>query len=305
MVRASLVRAFVTDSGEGGSLTAVVKEASDLAPDAMQRMAAAAGTAQTAFVVPATRAEFRLRFFTPKVEIPIGARGIMATFQDLASTGRLGKEEGIRRLQCETAAGLVNVDIYIQEGGEPDRIAMTLGRPEIVTNRVMVGEIAPHIGLDRAKIEKAGAPIQVVSAGTKHVIVPVVSAEALAEIKPAASMGPYLERGRLHGLQAYVVTQTRPRLIVSQRSFAPHLGNAEDSASGISTGAMGAYLLANHIVPGTAPVTAIRVEQGPSLGAPSLIIADVHVDPVMGGFRPTKVKVSGRAKASEEKELSA
>jgi trans-2,3-dihydro-3-hydroxyanthranilate isomerase len=305
MVSVSTVRAFVSEKGEGGAPVGVVLDAKDVAPGDLPGLLASAEAAELAVVSPGNRAEIRLRFFSAAGEFPVSVNGIVASFHALAAAGRFGAEDGIRRLTCETQAGILHVDAHIEDGA-PAKVAVTEGKPEIIANRIMVAEVMPHVeGVDRASIEKANAPIQLLlAAGLRHVILPLVTREALAQLAVKPTLAKFLESKKAQTLHAYSITQTRPSLRVSQRGFAPPLGIAEERASGGGAGALGAYLLSNHLVTGTAPVTSVRIEQEPPTQAASALVADVHVDPVMNGFRPTKVKVSGRCIPVAAREIS-
>lgn len=295
MTRVEVVHAFLPETGDGGNPAGVVVDAAALSPEDMQAIAAKVGASETAFVLPSNRGSVKLRFFSPTSEVPLCGHATLAAFTQLADEGRFGAEDGIRRLTCETAAGLLNVDVHV-EGGHAERVVLTQARPEIVAPRLMVGEVAPHLGLERARIEKVNAPLQIVTTGMRTVLVPVDSRESLAAIKAGPGLAAFQNAKKAPLLLAWTVLSTRPVLRVAQRVFAPAIGIAEDPASGTGAGALGAYLLANHLVPGTAPVTSIRIEQGVEAGRPSALTCDVHVDPVMNGFRPTKVKVGGRCR---------
>lgn len=297
VAKVEIVQAFLPESGNGGNRAGVVVDAAGLADAEMQRIAAAVGASETAFVLPSTRAAVKLRFFTPKTEVPLCGHATLAAFHALALAGRFGAEDGIRRLNAETAVGVLAVDVAFEEG-QPQRVTLTQGRPETVAPRLMVGEVAPHLGIERARIEKAGAPIQIVSTGMNTLIVPVDTRETLAAVKPGPGLAALLTAKKAHTILLWTKTQGRPQIRVSQRVFAPHIGIDEDAATGTSTAALGAYLLSNHLVEGHAPVTAIRCEQGVEAGSPSFLVCDVHVDPVMNGFRPTKVKVGGKCRTT-------
>lgn len=295
MTAVEIVRAFLPDAGDGGSPAGVVMDASSLTPEDMQRIAAKVDASETAFVLPSSRGAVKLRYFTPTSEVPVCGHATIAAFARLAEEGRFPGDDGIRRLTCETAAGMFNVDVYSTDG-KVDRVVMTQQKPEIVAPRLMVGEVAPHLGIERPRIEKAGAPIQICTTGMRAVIVPVDTRETLAAIQPGPNLAALQTAKKAPLLIAWATVSTRPNVRIAQRVFAPSIGIPEDPATGMGAGALAGYLLANHLVPGTAPVTSIKVEQGAEVGKPSLLVCDVHVDPVMNGFRPTKVKVGGRAK---------
>src|SRR5512143_1658976 len=82
-----------TDRLFGGNPAGVVPDARGLDDRAMQAIAREMGCAETAFVLPATRADCteRVRFFTPGEEVPMCGHATIATYVVLAR-GAVGGE---------------------------------------------------------------------------------------------------------------------------------------------------------------------------------------------------------------------
>ena len=82
------VDAFTTTPFTGNS-AAVVPDAADLDPVVMQRIAREMNVSETAFVLPSQQADFRLRWWTPTVEVPLCGHATVAACHALVEMGRL------------------------------------------------------------------------------------------------------------------------------------------------------------------------------------------------------------------------
>ena len=80
-MRAAVVDAF-TDRAFAGNPAAVVLVPADRPPPSpgwMQQVAAEFGLSETAFVVPIGRSQYRLRWFTPSIEVDLCGHATLAT----------------------------------------------------------------------------------------------------------------------------------------------------------------------------------------------------------------------------------
>ena len=108
------VRAFqqvdvFTDEAYLGNPVAVVLDADGLDPSAMQRFAAWTNLSETTFVTPPTDpgADYRVRIFTPDVELPFAGHPTLGTCHAWLSTGARPMDPGTVVQEC--GAGLVRV----------------------------------------------------------------------------------------------------------------------------------------------------------------------------------------------------
>ena len=106
MIQPTLIHAFA-DGERGGNPAGVVLDADDLDAAACQRIAAAAGVPETAFVSRSDIATLRLTFFTPTRQIAHCGHATVATFGLLHRLGRLGEGE----FRKETIDGVRDVRI--------------------------------------------------------------------------------------------------------------------------------------------------------------------------------------------------
>jgi PhzF family phenazine biosynthesis protein len=83
----------------------------------MQAIARAVGFNETAFVLPSTRADLRLRYFTPGHEVDLCGHATIGSFVALYEHGLLAGEGLPRQLTMETGAGLLRVSLEAGAAG--------------------------------------------------------------------------------------------------------------------------------------------------------------------------------------------
>src|SRR5690606_33769632 len=109
--RIKQVDAF-TDRVFGGNPAGVVPEAEGLSEDEMQNIASEMNLSETAFILPSDKADFAIRWFTPKTEVPFCGHATVASLHVLAEEGNLGMDRnGVFSLQIETLIGILAVDV--------------------------------------------------------------------------------------------------------------------------------------------------------------------------------------------------
>jgi predicted PhzF superfamily epimerase YddE/YHI9 len=115
-MRAAVVDAF-TDRAFAGNPAAVVLVPPDASPtpEWMQQVAAEFGLSETAFVVPMGAAQYRLRWFTPSIEVELCGHATLATAHWLLEQGL---ETG--RMSFRTMSGWLHAD------GRPGQVTITL-----------------------------------------------------------------------------------------------------------------------------------------------------------------------------------
>ena len=264
----------------GGNPLAVFPDAEGLTTEEMQRLAREMNLSETTFVLPpeAPAADFKVRIFTPTVELPFAGHPVVGTHWVLAHLGRVPLREPVTRVQFELGVGVLPADLHVA-GGRVERVVMTQDRPTFHGVLEDMTDLAAGLGLPTDAIIETELPVQVVSTGVPQMMVPLRS---LAEVQG-------MDAGRLNVAalsRAYRAVGTdcvmvftfeteRPEATVHVRMFAPLLGVPEDPATGSANGALGAYLVHRRAVPVTEPTTHILSEQGAELGRPSTLYVEV------------------------------
>lgn len=250
-----------TDRPFAGNPLAVVLDADDLPDRALQVLAAEFGLSETAFPVQAgPGADYRLRIFTPEVELPFAGHPSVGAAWVLHRLGRLVAGDVVQ----ECGAGLlpvrVGADEVVLTGGPP-----TCGPP------LDPAALLAAVGLGPGDL--AGLPRRA-GAGIEFSYLPVrAGAVALAEPDTAALRRLDLGTG-------LSVTSWRPGAhrqpgAAHSRVFVPSVGVAEDPATGSAAVGLGAYLAAAGLVPDGD--TAYVVTQGLEVGRPSTMRCTVRV----------------------------
>jgi trans-2,3-dihydro-3-hydroxyanthranilate isomerase len=248
---------------------------------------------ETTYVLPATRATKRVRFFTPTAEIPLGGHPTIGTWWTLAELGRLDiPEDGICRVTQETGSGVLPVDIHMANG-KPTEVVMVQPLPAFEETTIDTDELSAALGGTPGLV---GDPApQVVSTGLPQLMVPIQSLRALQRLPSGgagAGLASTLREVGSDCAMCYTLETDSADATVHARMFAPGLGVPEDPATGSAAGALGSYLVWHGIIRPHDGVASMIVEQGLEIGRPSRI----HVEVAVGnGGEITEVRVGGRA----------
>ncbi|MFN0093950.1 MAG: PhzF family phenazine biosynthesis protein [Dehalococcoidia bacterium] len=267
-----------------GNPCGVVTRAEGLSDAQMQAIAREMNLSETAFVFPSERAGFRVRFFTPRAEIPLAGHPTIATMFTLADEGRIPLTAGHARVTQETGAGVLPVDIVANPGGG-FRVVMTQAAPVFLHE---IDRVAAAAAL-RLSVEDLhpSLPAQVVSTGTPQGMIPVGSLDVLRRLRPDFEALAALEAsGGFFSTHVFTTETLDPAHATHARHYLGAQG-FEDPVTGSATGGMAAYLWRH----GVRRQPAFVAEQGHLMGRPGLV--DVEVEGA--GDTPTTVRIAGTA----------
>ncbi|GAY13237.1 PhzF family phenazine biosynthesis protein [Pseudonocardia sp. N23] len=264
-----------TDRPYAGNPLAVVHGAAEagLTAAQMQAIAAEFRLSETVFTLPPTEpgADYRVRIFTPAVELPFAGHPSVGAAWVLARAGVIGTGEVVQ----ECGAGLLPVQV--DEAGA--RVAGGLPSPG---PNAAGDELAEAVGLTADDLDvraRAGAA----SAGVPYVVLPVLPgavARAVCDAKEVAAITA--------GTVGLVVASVgdAPVRHVHMRMFAPGSGVVEDPATGSAAVALAVFLVARGLLPGDG-ASAFTIDQGAEIGRPSRL--DVTVEAAAGRAVSTTV----------------
>jgi trans-2,3-dihydro-3-hydroxyanthranilate isomerase len=250
-----------------GNPLAVVTDADGLRPARMQDIAREMNLSETVFVQKPTtnRALARLRIFTTTTELPLAGHPVIGTWFLLAELGVVPAQEGAVRVQQQTNAGLLPVEIFF-ENGKPQLVTMTQKPARFRTGRCDRRKLAAALGLGPGDLH-AKLPVEAVSTGIFNLMVPLARASALGRIElniPALRKVLGSQR-----VMAYCFHAEKHE--VCARGMLPW-GIAEDPATGSAAGSLGAYLVRHgQLEPGQL----LHISQGVEMGRPSEIYVNV------------------------------
>ena len=246
-----------TDTAFAGNPLAVVLDADDLSTAALQAIANEFALSETAFPMAsdADGADYRLRIFTPAMELPFAGHPSVGAAEVLH---RLGRVRAGRVVQS-CGAGLMALDIA------DDGITLQGGPPSYGP----VLDAAPLLAGTGLGPDDLAGEARNASCGLGFTYLPV-RAEALGRVRVdvAALQRLGLADGPFGGLSVLAWDGAIARC----RVFAFAAGVAEDPATGSAALGLGAYLVASGALPEGG---AYEVVQGVEMGRPSRLSCTV------------------------------
>ncbi|MDI6720886.1 MAG: PhzF family phenazine biosynthesis protein [Candidatus Aenigmarchaeota archaeon] len=272
----------------GGNPAGVVLKSDGLSENYMKQIAKKAGFSETAFVQKSEKANFKVKFFTPTEEVDICGHATIAAFFLL-------KEKGIiksGKYTQETKAGILSVDVGID-----GTVFMEQSLPRFF-DCIDKKEIADCLRMEE-KYMHPELPVQIVSTGSRDVMVPVKSLKSLLSIKPDFDkITSKCKEYDANGFDVFTL-ETKFNAAAHCRNFAPLVGIPEESATGITAGALSCYLFEYEKVT-EEQANNLVFEQGYSMSRPSEILAKLSIE----GGEIKGVRVGGTATISNETEIS-
>ncbi|MEZ4868047.1 MAG: PhzF family phenazine biosynthesis protein [Caldilineaceae bacterium] len=258
------VDAFTT-TALGGNPCAIVFDADDLETATMQAIAREMNLSETAFVLRSTIADVRARYFTPEAEIPLAGHPTIATIYALVETGQLPLRGKAMTISLELNEGPIAVDVQ-GANGKPTYVVMTQRKPQFL-NTLTAEEVLPVWGL-APEDALPGAPIQVVSTGTRQLMIPVRDHAVLRRIAMNESAYRQLSK-TANFFSAHLFCLGGAT--AEGDTFARHVAPFEDPFTGSATGGMGAYLWHYGLI----DKSTFIAEQGHWMGRPGKATVEV------------------------------
>lgn len=255
-----------------GNPVAVVFDADDLEVEAMQAIARWTNLSETTFVLPPTtpEADYRLRIFTPRSELPFAGHPTLGSAHAVLETGRAALREGGRVVQ-QCKVGLV--DVTTEDGAEGRQLTFALPCARI--NPLSAADVAELELILGCKLRHEAAPA-IVDVGATWVVLPMTDAAAVLDLQPDFARLAALER-RI-GVTGIVVFGRYPQgdVAMEVRAFAPSCGVEEDPVCGSGNASVAVFQRERGLLPagGVAYVAA----QGRRVGRDGRVKVQVGVD---------------------------
>ncbi|MEU8817122.1 PhzF family phenazine biosynthesis protein [Actinoplanes sp. NPDC048796] len=269
MIRFYFVDVFA-DRPLTGNPLALVPDADDLTVPQMRAIAREFNQSETTFLLRPGEdgADWRLRSFTPAgAEVDGAGHNALGAWLWLAGQGLTGDQPAVTMRQ-RIGGEVLAVEILREAAGR-NRIVMDQGSPSYGKDFTDTPRLAGALGLAKEQV----FPAQVVSTGVGHLLVPIVSREAVdAAVAHDRDLAAILAEAGGEG--CYLYTTEGDDAAAYTRFFNPTVGIAEDPATGTAAGPLAAALVrSGHASP-------VFIEQGHHLGRPSRIRVDVDGDRV-------------------------
>jgi PhzF family phenazine biosynthesis protein len=194
-----------------GNPAAVCLPGHELEIDTMQKIATEIGFSETAFIMQIKDKIYSIRFFTPKIEIPLCGHATLAASKIIFDTTSF---DSIKFINCN------NVELFIEKAG--NKIKMQF--PVYETEEIEVPKsMLDALGISEI-VNKRYSPIN------KIILIEILSARVLANLKPdfAALLNSYT------GIKGVLVTAVSDseRFDFHYRYFWPWAGTNEDPVTG-------------------------------------------------------------------------
>ena len=280
MRKFEILDVFAQRAYEGNQL-AVFTDSRGLTADEMQHMAAEMHYSETSFIDPdKTNGAYRVRIFTPAHEVPFAGHPTLGTADVIRRLFEGGKADEIL---LDMQVG--RIPVTVRREGERDVYRMRQVEPEF-RSQLPASRLAPVIGLDEADFD-AAFPIEEVSTGLAHIIVPLRSLDALKRARTNRdAYFALIATTWAKNVLIFCPEPHEPGNHISVRMFADYLGIPEDPATGSGCGCLAGYMVRHRCF--GKPEVDIRAEQGYEIDRPSLLFLranerDGRIDISVGG----------------------
>ncbi|MEW8646038.1 MAG: PhzF family phenazine biosynthesis protein [Candidatus Thiodiazotropha endolucinida] len=250
-----------------GNQLAVFVGTDPLPDEKMQQLAAEMNFSETTFVTsdPEIDGGYRARIFTPAREIAFTGHPILGTAWVIRHHV---EPELSTQVRLNLSVGQVPVTFETDADGR--EVAWFRAPPMSLEAMTPLEPVAAALGLSPQEIDTR-APIQVVSAGTSAMIVPLSTLDALRRSRLNLEVfAPLLAQGYPPLVYLFCSQTLHPQNDLSARFYFEAHGVREDPATGNGAAFLGAYLLAHKRYPESG--LSLRIEQGHEVHRPSLIM---------------------------------
>jgi trans-2,3-dihydro-3-hydroxyanthranilate isomerase len=242
MVKECLFIDVFTDVPYAGNQLAVFPDSDNLTSQQMQQLANEINYSESTFIFNSNdiNADFEIRIFTPKQEVPFAGHPTIGTAFALYKILNLWTIDK-QLLRLKTRVGIIPLEF------KSDVIWMKQNKPDFLKTYSDKKEIAALVGLTPKDISDI-LPIQEVSTGNKILIVPVVSLNAIQKASGNAALleAFYKQTGCL-APYLFTTETVDKNANIHSRFFAPHCGVLEDPATGSAAGPLTGYLLQHNV----------------------------------------------------------
>ena len=251
-----------------GNPVAVVLDAEGLGAEEMQAIARETNLSETTFVLPPITpgADYRLRIFTPRHELPFAGHPTIGTVAALIASERLPRPARPTRVRQESGVGIV--DVAVTPGADGLSFSIDMPSPAWRAARVERAECARLLGCPPEAL--ARLPFEVVSTGVPWLVVALDGLATIRSLRPDfARLAEVAAREEATGVTVFCLEADDPACRVHLRSFAPGAGIPEDPVCGSGNGGVAAYV-ARHALLGAGEL-AYLAEQGAEVARPGRV----------------------------------
>ncbi|HYL19204.1 MAG TPA: PhzF family phenazine biosynthesis protein [Burkholderiales bacterium] len=224
-----------------GNPVAVVLDGNSLSTQAMQAIAGWTNLSETTFVCTPTdaRADYRLRIFTPRSELPFAGHPTIGSAHAVLRYGLKPKTAG--RLIQECGKGLVTLAL------DDRRLFLSLPKPQLRdVPALQLDAMAAALGISASTVHAKA----VIDVGVVWITLQLDSARAVTRLEPdLARIAAATPRG-VAGVTVFGLTSAGGEVQLEVRSFAPAEGVPEDPVCGSGNGCVAALVKRDRLLAG-------------------------------------------------------
>ncbi len=260
------------ESPYGGNELAVVRDASRLSADEMQKIAREFNFSETTFIISSENSEakaarlFKARIFTPTRELPFAGHPTLGT-AFVIQRFIIGKR--VPEVTLNLKVGRIPVTLVYGRGGKLDKLWMRQVEPTFGRERFATKELSKVLGIRPDDIDPR-FPIVEVSTGVPFIIVPLLNLDAIRRCRvDRESYGELLQKVGEEGVLVFSPEAREAGNDLSVRVFVEAFGVPEDAATGSGNGCLAAYL--SHYRYFRSEEVDVKVDQGHEIRRPSRI----------------------------------
>ena len=261
-----------------GNPVAVVLDGDALSTAAMQSIASWTNLSETTFVCAPTdeRADYRLRIFTPRRELPFAGHPTIGSAHAVLRHG-LKPRTGDRLVQ-ECGKGLVDIKI------DGERLLLKLPAPQFrEPTAQQTAAVADGLRIPPADVQRAA----IIDVGPVWFTIQLASGDAVRGLSPDMGMLAALGSIGLTGVNVFGLYASGNGSDLEVRSFAPGDGVPEDPVCGSGNGCVAALVRRDRVL----QVRGYVATQGRCLGRDGRVTVQFDADTIwLGGNAVTCVE---------------
>ncbi|MHB8567445.1 MAG: PhzF family phenazine biosynthesis protein [Nitrososphaerales archaeon] len=273
------------ESKYAGNQLAVFRNAGNVSPDIMQKIARETNYSETTFITSKERngASFDVRIFTPKHELPFAGHPTLGTAFVIQ---KFILKNNVRSLTLNLKVGPIKVNFEYDSKGSADILWMQQNNPKFGRRKFEASTFANILGIKEDEIDSR-FPIQEVSTGLPFIIAPLRTLRSIRKCR--LDRRAYFDLVRKTASKAILIFAPEPYIAghdLSVRVFVEFYGPFEDPATGSGNGCLAAYI-SKHRFLGSSEVS-VTVDQGFEIERPSVLylkamLADGQISVSVGG----------------------
>jgi len=284
-MKAKIVNAF-TDLIYGGNPAGVVTDFLNFSDNQMIEISKKLAVSETAFLFPSNNADYKLRFFSPEMEVDLCGHATIATFFHLAEKKEFDNSKDKISVSQQTNTGILPIEIHFKND-RVLKVMMTQKPLRVIDIELDYKNIAESLGIQENKIIKS-IPKQIISTGLFTLPIEIDSFETLKKLKPNFNkIKKICLEKKCGSFHIFSFDSIENNSKYHARNFAPVYGICEDPVTGTANGAVSSFLFKNRLI----HEKKFICEQGDIIGRPGRIHIELEKD---------TVKVGGKAKFVKE-----